>query len=64
MPIDPAVEQYTESLADERREAVRAVHERVHAEVPDLDVKMWNKFIGHGTYRYRLANGEEKARQP
>ena len=59
MTVDPGVEQYIESLPDERREAVRTVHERVHAEVPALDVRMWNKFIGYGTYRYRLANGKE-----
>ena len=48
MSVDPAVEQYIESLPEDRREAVRSVHERVHSEVPELDVKMWNKFIGYG----------------
>jgi Domain of unknown function (DU1801) len=59
MSVDPAVEQYIESLPEDRREAVRSVHERVHTEVPELGVKMWNRFIGYGTYRYRLANGKE-----
>jgi Domain of unknown function (DU1801) len=59
MSVDPKVEKYIESLPEDRRAAVRIVHERVHAEVPDLDVKMWNKFIGYGTYRYRLAGGKE-----
>jgi Domain of unknown function (DU1801) len=57
--VDAAVAKYIESLPGERREVVRSVHERVHAEVPSLEVKMWNKFIGYGTYRYRLANGRE-----
>jgi hypothetical protein len=38
---------------------VRAVHERVLAEVPELDVRMWNKFIGYGSYHYRYASGRE-----
>jgi Domain of unknown function (DU1801) len=54
-----AVEDYIDSLPDERRETVRAVHERVLAEVPELDVRMWNKFIGYGSYRYRSASGRE-----
>jgi Domain of unknown function (DU1801) len=59
MTIDAAVEDYIDSLPDERRETVRAVHERVLAEVPELDVRMWNKFIGYGSYRYRSASGRE-----
>src|ERR671910_3679482 len=59
MSVALEVEKYIASLPDERRAAIRAVHERVHAEVPDLDVKMWNKFIGYGTYHYRLASGKK-----
>ncbi len=59
MAVDLAVEEYIESLPDERRESVRTVHERVRAEVPELDVKMWKQFIGYGTYRYRSASGRE-----
>jgi Domain of unknown function (DU1801) len=59
MTIDAAVEDYIDSLPDERRETVRAVHERVLAEVPELDVRMWNKFIGYGRYHYRSASGRE-----
>jgi Domain of unknown function (DU1801) len=59
MTIDAAVEDYIDSLPDERRETVRAIHERVLAEVPELDVRMWNKFIGYGRYHYRSASGRE-----
>ena len=59
MTVDAAVEDYIDSLPDERRETVRAVHERVLAEVPQLDVRMWNKFIGYGSYHYRSASGRE-----
>jgi Domain of unknown function (DU1801) len=59
MAVDPAVEEYIESLPEDRRATVRAVHERVLAEVPELDVRMWNKFIGYGTYHYRYASGRE-----
>jgi Domain of unknown function (DU1801) len=59
MAVDPAVEKYIEALPDDRRDAVRTVHQRVHAEVPGLEVRMWNNFIGYGTYRYRLSNGKE-----
>ncbi len=59
MAVDLAVEEYIESLPDERRESVRTVHERVRAEVPELDVKMWKQFIGYGTYRYRSASRRE-----
>jgi Domain of unknown function (DU1801) len=59
MTVDAAVEDYIDSLPDERRETVRAVHERVLAEVPELDVRMWNKFIGYGSYHYRSASGRE-----
>jgi hypothetical protein len=37
MAVDPAVDEYIESLPEGRRETVRAVHERVLAEVPELD---------------------------
>ena len=59
MTVDAAVEDYIDSLPDERRETVRAVHERVLAEFPQLDVRMWNKFIGYGSYHYRSASGRE-----
>ena len=59
MTVDAAVEDYIDSLPDERRETVRAVHERVLAEVPELDVRMWNKLIGYGSYHYRSASGRE-----
>jgi hypothetical protein len=36
--VDPAVDEYIHSLPEGRRETVRAIHERVLAEVPDLDV--------------------------
>jgi hypothetical protein len=57
--VDPAVDEYIGALPEGRRETVRAIHERVLAEVPDLDVRMWNKFIGYGSYRYRSASGRE-----
>jgi hypothetical protein len=59
MAVEPAVDEYIDSLPEERRETVRAVHERVLAEVPELDVRMWNKFIGYGSYHYRYASGRE-----
>jgi hypothetical protein len=31
----------------------------VLAAVPELDVSMWKKFIGYGSYHYRYASGRE-----
>jgi uncharacterized protein DUF1801 len=59
MAVEPAVDKYIDSLPDGRRETVRAVHARVHAEVPELDVRMWKKFIGYGAYHYRYESGRE-----
>ncbi|MGW5361898.1 DUF1801 domain-containing protein [Actinopolymorpha pittospori] len=59
MTVDSAVADYIAALPDGRREIVRAVHERIRAEVPELDVRMWTRFIGYGTYHYRYASGRE-----
>jgi hypothetical protein len=54
------VEEHIDSLPEGREEIVRAVHERVRAAAPELDVKMWtDKIIGYGTYHYRYASGRE-----
>jgi hypothetical protein len=41
MAVDPAVDEYIESLPEGRRETVRAVHERVLAEVPERSSTTW-----------------------
>ena len=53
------VDDYLASLPEGRREIVTAVHERVTAAVPDLEVKMWSRFIGYGSYHYVYASGRE-----
>lgn len=59
MAVDSAVADYIAGLPGGRREVVRAVHERIRCEVPELDVRMWTRFIGYGTYHYRYASGRE-----
>jgi hypothetical protein len=59
MAVDSAVADYIAGLPDGRREIVRAVHERIRVEVPELEVRMWTRFIGYGTYHYRYASGRE-----
>jgi Domain of unknown function (DU1801) len=54
-----SVDDYLASLPDGRREIVSRVHEVVTEAVPDLEVRMWRKFIGYGTYHYRYASGRE-----
>ena len=54
-----AVDDYIQDLPDDRRDMVRAVHERVRAAVPDLEVRMWDRFIGYRAYHYRYASGRE-----
>jgi len=38
---------------------VARVHEVISEAVPELDVRMWNKFIGYGSYHYVYASGRE-----
>ncbi|GAA5011345.1 DUF1801 domain-containing protein [Actinopolymorpha pittospori] len=59
MAVDSAVADYIAGLPDGRREIVRAVHERIRVEVPELEVRMWTRFIGYGHYHYRYASGRE-----
>jgi Domain of unknown function (DU1801) len=54
-----SVDDYLASLPDGRREIVTRVHEVVTAAVPELEVRMWKKFIGYGTFGYRYASGRE-----
>ena len=54
-----AVDDFIASLPDGRREMVRAVDGAIREAVPDLDVRMWGKFIGYGSYHYRYASGRE-----
>jgi hypothetical protein len=54
-----AVDDFIASLPDGRREIVRAVDGAIREAVPDLDVRMWGKFIGYGSYHYRYASGRE-----
>jgi Domain of unknown function (DU1801) len=54
-----SVDDYLASLPDGRREIVTRVHEVVTEAVPELEVRMWRKFIGYGTYHYRYASGRE-----
>jgi Domain of unknown function (DU1801) len=54
-----SVDDYLASLPEGRREIVTRVHEVVTDAVPDLEVRMWRKFIGYGTYHYRYASGRE-----
>jgi Domain of unknown function (DU1801) len=58
-PSPQSVDDYLASLPDGRREIVARVHEVVTEAVPDLEVRMWRKFIGYGTYHYRYASGRE-----
>ena len=54
------VEEHIDSLPEDRRVTVRAVHDTVRAAAPELDVKMWGeKLIGYGSYHYRYASGRE-----
>jgi hypothetical protein len=54
-----SVEHYIASLPDGRRQIVERVHEVVREAVPELEVRMWKRFIGYGTYHYRYASGRE-----
>jgi Domain of unknown function (DU1801) len=56
---DPGVEEYIAALPADRRDVVRAVHETVRDAVPELEVRMWDSFIGYGAYHYRYASGRE-----
>jgi hypothetical protein len=56
---EQSVDEYLASLPDDRREIVTRVHEVIAGAVPELDVRMWRKFIGYGTYHYRYASGRE-----
>ena len=53
------VDQYIASLPEGRREIVARVYEVVTEAVPELEIRMWNRFIGWGTYHYRYASGRE-----
>ncbi len=53
------VDDFIASLPEERREIVGRVHRAITEAVPDLDVRMWGKFIGYGAYHYRYASGRE-----
>ena len=53
------VDDFIASLSEERREIVGRVHRAITEAVPDLDVRMWGKFIGYGAYHYRYASGRE-----
>ena len=35
------------------------MHRAITEAVPELDVRMWGKFIGYGAYHYRYASGRE-----
>jgi hypothetical protein len=59
VPGSTSVDDYIASLPEGRREMVARVHEVVTAAVPDLEVRMWNRFIGYGAYHYRYASGRE-----
>jgi hypothetical protein len=53
------VDDYIASLPDGRREIVERVHEAITAAVPELEVRMWNKFIAYGSYHYVYSSGRE-----
>ena len=53
------VDTYLQALPDARRELVRTVHERVRHAVPELEVRMWGKVIGYGSFHYRSKSGRE-----
>jgi Domain of unknown function (DU1801) len=53
------VDDYIASLPDGRRQIVERVHEVITDAVPELEVRMWRKFIGYGTYHYVYASGRE-----
>ena len=53
------VDEFIASLPDGRREIVAKVDGAIREAVPDLDVRMWGRFIGYGTYHYRYASGRE-----
>ena len=53
------VDDYIASLPDGRREIVERIHEVITDAVPELEVRMWKRFIGYGTYHYVYASGRE-----
>lgn len=53
------VDDYIASLPDGRREIVEHIHEVITDAVPELEVRMWKRFIGYGTYHYVYASGRE-----
>jgi Domain of unknown function (DU1801) len=59
VPEFDSIDDYLGSLPDARREIVGRVHEVVRKAVPELEVRMWQRFIAYGTYNYRYASGRE-----
>ena len=58
-PTTQEVDDYIASLPEGRRDMVGEVHRAISAAVPELDVRMWGKFIGYGAFHYRYASGRE-----
>ena len=54
-----SVDDYIASLPPGRRKIVERVHEVISEAVPELEARMWNRFIGYGSYHYVYASGRE-----
>jgi len=52
-------EEYIERLAEPRRGEIRALHEMIRREVPQLEPTMDFGMLGYGKYHYRYPSGRE-----
>lgn len=51
--------QYIASLPDERRSAVRTLHDAIQKAAPDLEPHLSGGMLGYGRYHYKYASGRE-----
>lgn len=56
---EESVAHYIAALPQGRRDMVQRVHDRIREAVPELEVRMWNRVIGYGSYHYEYASGRE-----
>lgn len=53
------VDEYIASLPEPRRSQVAQLDGFIRSVVPELEVKMWGKMIGYGSYHYKYKSGTE-----
>jgi hypothetical protein len=57
--VDELIDAYVAELPADRADAIRTVDRLIRDELPHLEVKLWGKIIGYGSYHYRYASGRE-----